>query len=222
MEWRCFQQGRASWRTYTQRHKKLIHHNEIQQHFLTVFQCFSALLSRSSPTVVKWGILYSPPLLFWLSDAQKHVHIFRLPDCVVRNSRSLRESFTHPSSAHTDFATAAATNPNWTWAIGTGSVDARCMLKLECARQTPLSGMPLCHALCIYANARQGNGLLERAPVVPSSKIYATGEMKRTWLSFSWRKAVWRSGETLFQTVPQFKTPWWLISGDKNLKQTWW
>lgn len=30
-----------------------------------------------------------------------------------------------------------------------------------------------------------GNGLLERAPVVPSSKIYATGETKRMERSFS-------------------------------------
>ena len=43
----------------------------------------------------------------------------------------------------------------------------------------------------------QGNGLLERAHVVPSSKIYATGEMKRTELSFSRHTAVWRSEETL-------------------------
>lgn len=57
--------------------------------------------------------------------------------------------------------------------------------------------MPLCHALCIYANMGRGNGLLERAPVVPSSKIYATGEIKRTELSFSRRTAVWGSGETL-------------------------
>lgn len=147
-------------------------------------------------------------MLFWPSVAQKHICIFHSPDCVVRNSRSLRESFTHPSSAHTAFAitaATAATNPNWTWAFGTDRVDARCILKLERSPRTPLSGMPFCHALCIYANARQGNGLLERAPVVLSSKIYATGEMKRTQLSFSRRTAVWRSGETLFQTVLQFK-----------------
>lgn len=61
----------------------------------------------------------------------------------------------------------------------------------------PLVGMQFCLALCIYANTGQGNGLLERAPVVLSSKIYATGEMKRVQLSFSRRTAVWRSGETL-------------------------
>lgn len=49
----------------------------------------------------------------------------------------------------------------------------------------PLLGMPFCHELCIYANTGQENGLLERAPVVPSSKIYATGEMKQTELSFN-------------------------------------
>ena len=70
----------------------------------------------------------------------------------------------------------------------------------------PLLGMPFCHALCIYANMGQGNGLLERAPVVPSSKIYATGEMKQTKLSFSRHAAVRRSGETLSQTVLQFKS----------------
>lgn len=61
----------------------------------------------------------------------------------------------------------------------------------------PLLGVLVCHALCIYSNMGLGNGLLERAPVVLSSKIYATREMKQTELSFSRRTAVWRSGETL-------------------------
>jgi len=61
----------------------------------------------------------------------------------------------------------------------------------------PLLKMPFCHALCIYANIGLGNGLLERAPVVASLKIYETGEMKRMELSFSRRTAVWSSGDAL-------------------------
>lgn len=66
-----------------------------------------------------------------------------------------------------------------------GGTDARCILKIVFTHWTPLLGMPFCHALCIYANLRQENGLFERAPVVPCSKIYAVGEMKRTELAFS-------------------------------------
>lgn len=117
----------------------------------TSLMLYFTLLSWSAPTVVKRDALFSLPMLFWPSVAQKHIRIFHSPDCVVRNSRCLWESFTHSSSAHTAFAftvATAATNPNWTWAFGMGRVDARCILKLERSPRTPSQG---CHFVMHYA-----------------------------------------------------------------------
>lgn len=121
--------------------KNLIHHNEMQQRFLTVFQCFSVVLARSSLTVVKWGIF----LAEWCSKACSYFLLAWLRR--EEQPQPARELYTSPSSAHTAFTT-AATNPNWTWAIGTGSVDARCILKLERARWNPSQG---CHFVMHYA-----------------------------------------------------------------------
>lgn len=100
---------------------------------------FSAFVQKFSYSGKMTG-LYHLPLLFWFSKSRLYF-FFCFPDCGVRNSRSLK----HPFSAHT---AAAATNPNWTWAIGTGSVDARCILKWECSHRTPSQG---CHFVMHYA-----------------------------------------------------------------------
>lgn len=66
-------------------------------------------------------------------------------------SQLARGLYTSVLTAHTAFAftaATAATNPNWTWAIGPGAVDARCILKLERSPRTPSQG---CHFVMHYA-----------------------------------------------------------------------
>lgn len=107
------------------------------------------------------------------------------------------------SEARTTAALHAATAPelcNRTRDNGMGGTDARCILKIMLSHWTLSEGSHFCHELCIYADMGQENGFLERAPVVPCSKIYSKGEMKRTALSFSWCTAVRWSGETLCET----------------------
>ncbi len=109
------------------------------------FFCISFLL-------IHWhddGILYShtAALTEWWF-VQKRVNIFI---CLIalwekafnsgeeKAGRTVWESFTHPSSAHTPQPLIAATAPNlcnWTWDIRMGGTDARCILKIVLSHWT--------------------------------------------------------------------------------------
>lgn len=67
--------------------------------------------------------------------------------------------------------------------------------------------MPFCHALWMYANTLRENGLLERAPEVHNSKMYAMWKLKQTGQSFSETEK-----KKLFNLVIQITG---LINGDE-------
>lgn len=181
-------------------------------------RCFPGLFPRSAPTVVKRDLFltkrrskaHSDFSLAWLRCAEQ--------------SQLARGLYTSVLTAHTAFAftaATAATNPNWTWAIGPGNVDARCILKLERSPRTPSQG---CHFVMHYAYMQMPDKEMD----------YLKGHL---WFSAQryMQQGKWSEhshhlvGAQLYEEVEkhsfrQFsnsKNGWRLISGDQNLKQVW-
>ena len=196
----------------------------VQFLFICIFYFLSFVVWERRNDFSSEGILHFPAAALTESCfVQKRVNIFICPIALWGNPGEQRAGGTgceDPSQGPSTSATAPDLS-NGTWDTRMGGTDvARCILKIMLSHWTLSFGMPFCHESCIYANEGHENGLLERAPVVPSSKIYSKGEMKWSALSFSWCTAVWRSGETLPEAALYFKSRWWLINGELNPEQT--
>lgn len=103
------------------------------------------------PEVVKTRHFLSPAALLTKRCSKAHSDFSLAWLRCEEQSQLVRGLYTCVLAAHTAFAftaATAATNPNWTWAIGPGAVDARCILKLERSPRTPSQG---CHFVMHYA-----------------------------------------------------------------------